>query len=138
MHTQDDYSDIIDHPHHVSTIHPPMASEKRAAQFSPFAALTGFEDAIDEEARPVDSFLQMSEDRRQEINEKLRFLTDELNAGRKNTAFFLYFEPDNKKEGGKYLTALGLVNKIDEEKRLITLSEGDTVPLDRIFEIRLQ
>ncbi len=138
MGIQNDYRDIIDHPHHVSTTHPPMSPEKRAAQFSPFAALTGFEDAIEEEARPVDDFLQMSEDRREDINEKLKYLAEGLTEGKQDAAFFLYYEPDKNKEGGKYLTALGTVIKIDEEKRLLILKEGDVIPLDRIFEIRME
>ena len=71
------YQDIINLPHHVSKTHPQMLLYDRAAQFSPFAALTGYEDAIRETARLTDNWVQLSEDKKQELDEKLRQLIDD-------------------------------------------------------------
>ena len=95
------YQDIINLPHHVSKTHPQMPLYDRAAQFSPFAALTGYEDAIRETARLTDNWVQLSEDKKQELDEKLRQLIADRE--RTESVTIIYFQPDDRKEGGSDL-----------------------------------
>ena len=92
------YDDIIHLPHHVSKRHPQMSLQNRAAQFSPFAALTGHEDAIRETARQTDSFAELDEDRKELLNRQLQFIKAML--AQKPECEITYFQPDQKKDGG--------------------------------------
>lgn len=114
------YQDIINLPHHVSKTHPQMPLYDRAAQFSPFAALTGYEDAIRETARLTDNWVQLSEDKKQELDEKLRQLIADRE--RTESVTIIYFQPDDRKEGGSYVTVTGQIARLigwDKNSRLV-------------------
>lgn len=122
------YDDIIHLPHHVSNVHPPMSLQNRAAQFSPFAALTGYEDQIREAARPTDTKMELSENMKELLDEKLQFIQEQLEtktrAARPHISV-TYFQQDSQKEGGKYVTFSGTVKKIDLCKREIIFCAAD-------------
>lgn len=129
------YSDIIEMPHHVSEKHPRMSLHDRAAQFSPFAALTGHDVAVKETARLISSKIELDESEKSLLNDKLQQLQEGLNrATMKNgeaakstdvtvTAEFTYFQPDMRKKGGTYISTMGQVKKIDVFRRVIILSD---------------
>lgn len=128
------YDDIIDLPHHVSKKHPPMSPLNRAAQFSPFAALTGHGDAVRETERLTDSFVELEEDQKEQLNRKLRLIREHLDQNPE--CEITYFRPDEKKEGGAYVTLRGRIEKIDEYRRQILFTDGQVLPIDQIFSIR--
>lgn len=128
------YDDIINLPHHVSKKHPQMSLLNRAAQFSPFAALTGHEDAINETARLTDSFIELDEDRKRRLDEQLQLIRE--NVTLKPECEITYFKPDEKKEGGTYVTIRGNIKKIDEYSRQIVFTDGTALPIEHIFSIR--
>ena len=128
------YQDIINLPHHVSKTHPQMPLYDRAAQFSPFAALTGYEDAIRETARLTDNWVQLSEDKKQELDEKLRQLIADRE--RIESVTIIYFQPDERKAGGQYVSATGTVKKVDTFGRRILLQDGTRIPLDSVYDLR--
>ena len=113
------YDDIIHLPHHVSSVHPRMPMLDRAAQFSPFAALTGYESAIQETARVTDRRMELDEDAKANLDQKLRLL--EMSPEQPPVAL-TYFQPDGKKSGGAYITITGVIKKMDEYARVIVLS----------------
>lgn len=127
------YEDIADLPHHVSTVHPPMDIRNRAAQFSPFAALTGYEDAIAEEARLTDGQIELSDEMFSVINENLAFLYE--HAADYPEIRIHYFKPDERKAGGSYLTVRGVLKKIDPYGQRIVLQDGSAIPFRDIMEI---
>ena len=127
------YGDIINLPHHQSTTRPKMSNYDRAAQFSPFAALTGHADAIKETARKTEEFNEPSDDMKAVINKKLLFLVEKLETRPEVT--ITYFQPDEKKSGGSYITVTGTVAKIKNYERVIQMSTGETIPIDRVTEI---
>ena len=127
------YEDIIHLPHHVSPRHPRMSLLDRAAQFSPFAALTGYEEAIQETARLTDSYAEPDEDRRAQLDERLGLIRENL--PQKPKTEFTYFQPDRKKSGGAYVTVCGKVQKIDEYNRRILLTDGTALPMENIVSI---
>lgn len=130
---KDDYRDIIDLPAPVSSRHPQMPLQNRAAQFMPFAALTGFGDAIDETARVTDKKLELTEDELRLLDQQLAELRPLLSQRPEVT--FVYFEPDARKEGGTYITRNGIVKKIDDYGRSILLEDGTVIPVDALSEI---
>lgn len=127
------YNDIIDLPHHESKTHSQMSMIERAAQFSPFAALTGYEDAIDEAARLTEDELDLSEGSIQEINDKICFLMEHLSSHPIIT--IMYFVPDERKAGGRYRSVTGEVKKIRTFEQEIELADGTTVAIKRILSI---
>lgn len=127
------YDDIIDLPHPVSARRPQMPRETRAAQFSPFAALTGYEDAIEETARLTDERIELAEGRVADLDIKLNILADRM-VDHPSIAV-TYFQPDEKKQGGAYLTAAGAVKKIDDVERVIVLMSGERIAIADILEI---
>ena len=127
------YGDIINLPHHHSPTRPKMSNYDRAAQFSPFAALTGHADAIKETARKTEEFNEPSDDMKAVINKKLLFLVEKLETRPEVT--ITYFQPDEKKSGGSYITVTGTVAKIKNYERVIQMSTGETIPIDRVTEI---
>ncbi len=129
------YDDIIHLPHHVSPTRPRMSLAERAAQFSPFAALTGFEGVLQETRRLTDAWAEPDEDVKAELDRKLQRLSDRLAQGPE--ASFTYFVPDEKKAGGTYVTASGPVRKIDVFARRVVLRDGTEIPIDRIVQIEL-
>lgn len=127
------YDDIINQPHHVSKVHPQMSMVNRAAQFSPFAALSGYEDAIDETARLTDAEIELSEGTIQEINDRLSFLMEHLSEHVEVT--ILYFVPDEKKAGGRYATISGEIRKVRVFEQEIEMMDGTIIDVKRILSI---
>lgn len=127
------YDDIIDLPHHQSDTRPRMSRINRAAQFAPFAALTGYEAAILETGRLTDTRTELDESRKAVLSEKLRLLM--LHLHDKPEVTITYFEPDQKKSGGAYLSATGYIRKVDEYSRTVLLEGGASIPIDQIFGI---
>lgn len=127
------YEDIINLPHHVSKTHPQMPLCDRAAQFSPFAALTGYEDAIRETARLTDTWVQLSEDRKQELDEKLQRLISEK--GRIEPVTITFFQSDERKAGGSYRTVTGQIRKFDMYKRKLLFKNGAEIDIEKITDI---
>lgn len=127
------YADIIDLPHHQSDTRPKMSNYDRAAQFSPFAALTGHAESIKETARLTDEYSEPSEEMKAIMNEKILFLMEQLENQPEITITF--FKPDEKKQGGAYITITGVVKKIKTYERQIQMTTGDLIPIDMIFGI---
>ena len=127
------YDDIIDLPHHVSQKHPQMPMEKRAAQFSPFAAVSGHDEAIHETARLTDEQLDLSEDETAVIDEKLQWLRVHIKEQPEIT--ITYFQPDEKKNGGTYVTVTGTAKKVDEFGRVLILQDGTAIPMKGMISL---
>ena len=127
------YDDIINLPHHVSATRPQMSMIDRAAQFSPFAALTGYDAAIKETARLTDQKIDLDDYEKEEINDKIQLITEHL--GEDFEVVITYFQPDSRKAGGAYVDAVGIVKKIDEYDRVIILQDGKKIPIDDILDI---
>ena len=123
------YDDIIDLPHHVSERHPQMSMYNRAAQFAPFAALTGHNAAITEAARLTEAEEELSESDAEVLNRKLQSLDE------KPTISVTYFVPDDKKEGGSYHTATGIVKSVEPDKGVLQFEDGTGIPVIRIKDI---
>ena len=124
------YDDIINLPHPTSAKHPRMSMAARAAQFSPFAALMGHGAAIRETARLTDRKIELTEEEKAVLDEKLCLLND---TGKE--ALFTYFLPDRKKDGGAYVTATGSIERLDPLERQIILTGGTIIPVEDILEI---
>ena len=129
-----EYDDIINLPHHQSATRPHMSNHDRAAQFSPFAALTGYGDAVKETARLTDEKIELDEDAKEALDKKLRFLW-ENRVGQQVSV--TYFESDSKKEGGAYLSVSGSLKKLNIYERTITLEDGTLISLDNIMDIQI-
>lgn len=127
------YDDIIDLPHHTSPTRPRMPMENRAAQFSPFAALSGYGAAIKETARLTDERIDLDEDSKMLLNEKLRILAQRISE--RPTATITYFQPDERKAGGAYISVTGQIKRIDEYQRTVILSDRTAILIDQIYEI---
>lgn len=127
------YDDIIDLPHHISEAHPQMAAIDRAAQFSPFAALTGYEEAIKETRRLTDRRIELDEAEKTALDEKLRIVHEKLNS--RPEVEITYFRPDDKKTGGTYISIIGVVKKIDRYERVIAMQDGTRIPIEEIIRI---
>ena len=128
------YADIIDLPHHVSKRHPQMPMEKRAAQFSPFAAMVGHDAAIRETARLTEEQLDLSEDEKAVIDGKLQMIQAHIKEQPEVTV--TYFQPDEKKSGGAYVTITGSARRIDEVERILNLADGTVIPLMDIVAVQ--
>ena len=127
------YDDIIDLPHHVSATRPQMSMLDRAAQFSPFAALTGYDAAIRETGRLTDRRIELSEDSRAALDRKQQLLVECL-ADHPEVSV-TYFIPDERKSGGAYVTVTGIAKKVDDYQRLLLLTDGTKIPLDDILDL---
>ncbi|MDE6589164.1 MAG: hypothetical protein K2K53_02200 [Oscillospiraceae bacterium] len=124
------YDDIIHLPHPTSPRHSRMPMIDRAAQFTPFQALMGYGEAIQETARITGEKAELTEEEKAVLDEKLRLLTD---TG--NEAAFTYFQPDGRKSGGAYVTALGTVKKLNPLEGRLILTDGTVIPIEDILEI---
>ena len=129
----DEYNDIMNLPHHVSTKRPQMSMLDRAAQFSPFAALTGYDDAIHETARLTDEKIDLSEEEKEALDRKQQILLEKLSE--RPALAVTYFVPDNKKSGGAYVTKCGNLKKMDRIERMMILIDGTKIPLDDVYDI---
>lgn len=127
------YDDIINLPHHVSSTRPQMSMIDRAAQFSPFAALTGYDAAIKETGRLTDEKIELDEDTKAALDMKQAYLLEIIDDQPEITV--TYFLPDTKKSGGAYVTVTGNLKRFDDYERLLTLTNGKKIPMDDITDI---
>jgi hypothetical protein len=127
------YDDIINLPHHVSTARPHMTAIDRAAQFSPFAALTGYDAAIKETARLTDERVTLDEYMKDALSDRLQIIADRIKEHPEIA--ITYFQPDAKKNGGAYVTAISTAKKIDEYERVVVMTDGTAIPIDEIISI---
>ena len=126
------YDDIINLPCYEPKNHPRMPMRDRAAQFAPFAALTGFGDAIDETSRAVDSRAVLDDDAKAGIDAKLNYLEQ---SGGHNEICITYFVPDDKKSGGKYVCKYGIFSSCDRLNRTARLQDGTSIQIDDIYSL---
>jgi len=127
------YEDIINLPHHVSPTRPRMSRADRAAQFSPFAALSGYGDAVQETARLTNRRIELDESAKAALDEKLRLLAEVIED--RPEAAITYFLPDRKKAGGEYVTATGQVKKVDAVAQELVMANGRIIPIADIIEV---
>lgn len=133
------YDDIIDLPYKKSKRHAHMSMHDRAAQFAPFAALTGYGEAVEETARFTEAKIELAEDRIAEINEVLTKLKKTLDKPLGKVEVELdFFVQDKLKQGGKYLLYKGTVDKLDEHEKRLRLGTGIWVNIEDIFDIKLK
>ena len=133
MNDAEKYNDIIHLSRPKSKKYPPMSEVERAAQFSPFAALKGYDEEIEEAARFVEDRRELDEDHLFAMSEALLLLRAK---GGRPTIKVTFFKRDERKEGGAFTTLSGKVKKIDEDRRLLQI-EGEMVPFDDIVEIEI-
>ncbi len=130
---KNDYDDIINLPHHVSSTRPQMSMIDRAAQFSPFAALTGYDAAIKETGRLTDEKIELDEEALSNLNMKFQILFEKLDE--QPDIAITYFKPDETKSGGAYLTTTDKIKKVDEYERIITTAKGTKIPMDDVINL---
>ncbi len=141
------YDDMLHLPHHVSTHHPPMTLTNRAAQFSPFAALTGYDAELEEAGRRTDRRVELSECERALLDERLHLLQTWLSripgkwAAHTTPDFTMpevtitYFVPDGRKEGGAYTAVTGTVRRIDPIQRTLLMADGTAISMEDVVQI---
>ena len=127
------YDDIIYLPHHVSKKHPPMSIYARSAQFAPFAALTGYEDAVRETARETSEKIEIDDEVKKILDGKIQMLVEKLKT--KPEISITYFVSDLKKDGGAYITVDGIIKKIDMYEQCIFLADNTEIPMNDIIDI---
>ena len=127
------YDDMLDMARPVSKTHPPMAPENRAAQFAPFAALQGYGDAVQETGRRTVRRKMLDETEKEEINRKLRFLQESIDA--QHEVSITYFVPDERKTGGSYRTVTSSVQKMQIMERRLLMRDGTVIPIWEITAI---
>ena len=128
------YDDIINLPHPTSAKHPRMPLYDRAAQFSPFAALSGHAAAIRETARLTDRRMELDEDTKAVLDLKQQILSDRI--AERPEVSVVWFRPDEKKDGGQYVTTVGQLKKVDDIARILQLADGTTISLDEIVDLQ--
>ena len=128
------YDDILHLPHPTSKRHPRMPIVDRAAQFSPFAALTGHRAAIEETARVTDRRIELDEDAKEQLDQMLQLLLERIDEQPEITV--TWFSPDKKKAGGQYHTATGKLKRIDTQESRLILTDGTQIPLEDLLRIR--
>jgi len=129
------YDDIIHLPHHVSETRPRMSRHDRAAQFSPFAALTGHGAALLEAGRRTERQAELDEDRKSVLDGRLQALQER--SVRHPEAAATYFQPDGRKAGGAYRTVSGPVKGVDAQGRRLLFEDGTVVPFDALYDLEL-
>ncbi len=133
MNNEYQYDDIINLPHHTSETRSRMSMTNRAAQFSPFAALTGYDDAVVETARLTDERHELTEDEKDLLNERLQILSE--NAHDRPMVEITYFKPDDRKDGGSYEKVRGAVRWIDEGEMKVVFANGTRITIGNICSI---
>lgn len=128
-----EYDDIIQLPHYISKTRPHMAAIDRAAQFSPFAALTGHDAAIKETARQTDKRVELDEYVKDALRNRLQIIANRMKEHPQIA--ITYFQPDGKKDGGTYVTVINKIKKISEYERSIVMIDGTIIPIDDIISI---
>ena len=131
-----DYEDIINLPYPVSLSHPRMPVSDRAAQFSPFAALSGYEEAIQETGRLTGARKELDEDAKNALDEKLQLLREQIASH--PYAAITYFQPDERKAGGAYVTVEGSIKKLDVYGQAVVMQDGTRVPFEELAEIEIK
>jgi len=127
------YSDIIHLPHHELTTRQRMPLINRAASFSPFAALTGYDEAVKETARLTDARIELDEEQKIALSDKLQMAMEK--ADQEPIITVTYFLPDQKKAGGAYIDYTGTIKRIDEYERKIIFIDKTVIPIDDIYAI---
>lgn len=127
------YENMLDMPHYEPRNHPRMTMEQRAAQFAPFAALTGYSAAIAETGRLTGSRVVLEEDDLQALDRRMSYLKEHLKDCPE--VEFTYFKPDALKDGGEYVTVTGTVKKIDEPSGTVFLTSGERIPASDILDL---
>lgn len=127
------YDDIINEPHHKSKKHPPMSLYARSSQFAPFAALTGYEEAVTETAREVGERIDIDDELKNILDGKIQILTEQIK--KKPEVVFTYFVPDIIKNGGAYINITGVIKKIDIYNQIIILEDKTEIPINEIIDI---
>lgn len=127
------YDDIINLPHHISATRPHMTAIDRAAQFSPFAALTGYDAAVKETARLTDERIELDEYMKEVLSHRLQIVAGRIKEHPEIA--ITCFQPDEKKNGGAYVTIISTVKKIDEYERVVIMDDGTAIPIDEIISI---
>ena len=127
------YDDIIHLPHHVSKTRKPMPMINRAAQFAPFAALTGHDEAIAETARQTALRRILSSDEQEILSKRLAYAISHI--GKRSNLTFIYFIPDTQKEGGRYVNTTGILRAYDDFEKRIVLEDGTVVLVETIVSI---
>ena len=127
------YDDIINLPHHISKKHPQMSLYARSAQFAPFAALTGYEEAVKETAKETNERIDIEDELKSILDGKLQIILEQI----KNhpEISITYFIADSKKNGGEYVTVTGLVKKVDLYNQYIYLIDYTEIPINEIIDI---
>ena len=129
------YDDIIDLPHHVSSTRPRMPMIDRAAQFQPFRALTGYEDAVRETARLTDRRRELTEEEKARLDAALQRLMDSISS--RPQVSVTWFQPDKRKAGGAYVTTTGRLKKIDDLEGILILLGGERIVIEDILDIQI-
>ena len=127
------YDEIINLPHHVSVIHPQMSMHDRAVQFSAFAALRGYDEAIIETGRITDEWVELDEYEKYMLDNKLQLIKKHISEQPKIT--ITYFEPDSLKDGGAYITITGIIKKINTSEKFIVMADGSIINIEYISQI---
>ncbi len=130
------YDDIIHLKHHMSPVHPRLSMESRAAQFSPFAALTGYDAALLETGRLTEAKIELTEESRAALDRKQKMLVDIIYDRPEVTV--TYFVPDAKKAGGAYVTVTGNVKRIDPVERSMVMTDGTKISLCEVLELECE
>lgn len=125
------YEDIVNLSPHISEKYPQPTMLERAARFAPFAAITGYEEMVLEEARVTEERVELDEGTLAELNERLNMIHESLES--EPVIKITYFEPDKKKAGGAYITVTGVVKRIDEYERYVLMADGKKIPIDQIY-----
>ena len=128
------YEDIVDLPPHISKKHPQPTMMDRAARFAPFAAITGYEEMVLEEARVTEERIDLDEGALSLLNEKLNMIQEFLDE--EPEIKITYFEPDKKKTGGAYVSITGVVKRIDEYEHIVLMNDGKRIPIGEIYDVQ--
>ncbi len=131
-----DYDDILDLPHHVSETRPQMPMMNRAAQFAPFAALTGYDAAVMETARFTEERRTVDEAQKQVINQTLETIRDRITL--RPVVTCTYFVPDERKAGGRTVTRTGNVQKTDDLSGILLFTDGTCIPFSELYSIEIE
>ena len=133
LETNHKYDSIINLDHYKSKKYPPMSLYARSAQFAPFAALTGYEEAVLETSRAVDRRIELDEELKAILDSKIQMLSEQIK--KKHEVIFTYFVPDLTKDGGAYISVTGVIKKIDSYKQIIILEDKAEIPISEIIDI---
>ena len=127
------YEDIVNLPPHISKKHPQPSMMDRAARFAPFAAITGYEEMVLEEARVTEEQIHLDEDAVALICEKINMIQEFIDE--EPEVRITYFEPDKKKSGGAYITITGTPKRVDEYEQLLIMTDGKKIKFDSIYRL---